>query len=196
MLLLSTRNSHKISELRVLLAPSGLDIRDLTDWPSCPDVIEDGRTLEDNALKKALEVHAHTGVPVLADDSGLEVYYLNGEPGVLSARYAGEGCSYADNNRKLLRALNQAPARRRGARFRTVLAYVAGPARFLFQGVVEGSIAFAPRGSNGFGYDPLFLPRGEQRTYAELLDDEKNRLSHRARAVEAFLRHLPTLPSL
>jgi XTP/dITP diphosphohydrolase len=129
----------------------------------------------------------------VADDSGLEVDYLLGAPGVLSARYAGEKVTYADNNRLLLAELNGVPPRRRQARFRTVIALVSGEKEWTVEGICRGAIVFAPRGEGGFGYDPLFQPEGSARTYAEMTAEEKNRVSHRARAVEQFRNLLRTL---
>jgi XTP/dITP diphosphohydrolase len=183
----ATRNEHKAGEIRSMLAGLPVTVKDLRDFPDCPEVDEDGETLEDNALKKARVAHQFTGLPVIADDTGLEVYYLLGEPGVHSARYSGENATYDDNNRKLIHVMTQVPARRRQARFRCVVAFVAGDGAQLFQGKVEGDILYAPRGSNGFGYDPLFRPAGFQQSYAELTSEEKNGISHRARAMSAFI---------
>jgi len=185
-LVLATRNPHKTEELKALLAGLPVAIKDLRDFPQCPDVEEDGETLEDNAWKKALSAHACTGLPALADDTGLEVYYLLGRPGVHSARYAGEAASYADNCHKLLREMTQVPARKRQARFRCVLALAAKGLEQQFEGMVQGSILLAPRGGNGFGYDPLFRPDGFDRSFAELTADEKNAISHRGRAMAQF----------
>ncbi|MBN1447769.1 MAG: RdgB/HAM1 family non-canonical purine NTP pyrophosphatase [Bacteroidetes bacterium] len=185
-LVLATRNPHKAEEIRAMLADLNITVKDMRDFPNCPEVTEDGRTLEENALKKALEVHRCTGLPVIADDTGLEVYYLLGEPGVRSARYAGENATYEENNKALLNRLTQVPARKRQARFRCVVAFVAKGVEELFEGKVEGSILLKPRGDNGFGYDPIFRPDGDARSYAELTADEKNAFSHRARAIASF----------
>jgi len=148
-------------------------------------VEEDSPMLEGNALKKAREVFHLTGVPALADDTGLEVRYLNDAPGVFSSRYAGPAATYADNVRKLLQAMRGVPPRRRGARFRAVLAFVPAEGKEeLAEGIVNGVILESPRGAGGFGYDPVFVPHGQNRTYAEMNLAEKNRLSHRARAME------------
>ena len=191
-LVIATRNRHKVEEIRAILAPLGVTVRDLSDVPGCPDVEETGITLEENALLKARAAHACSGLPVIADDTGLEVYYLLGVPGVFSARYAGENATYADNCRKLLRALVGVPSRRRQARFRTVVAFVEKGRELLFDGTIEGKIGLAERGGNGFGYDPLFIPEGYTRTYAELTLDEKNRISHRGLAVQKFRDFLDT----
>ena len=189
-IVVATRNPHKVEEIRAMLAGLPVTVRDLRDFPDCPDVVEDGDTLEANALKKARAAYRCTGLPVIADDTGLEVYYLLGAPGVYSARYAGENATYEDNNRKLLREMTQVPARKRQARFRCVIALVAGDGDQLFEGKVEGVILHAPRGGNGFGYDPVFRPDGFDRSYAELDADEKNAISHRGRAVQELLSFL------
>lgn len=189
-IVLATRNPHKTEELRAMLAGLPLTVRDLREFPDCPDVVEDGETLDDNALKKAREAFRCTGLPVIADDTGLEVYYLLNAPGVYSARYAGEDATYEDNNRKLLHEMIQVPARRRQARFRCVIALVGKEGEHLFEGKVEGRILLSPRGSNGFGYDPVFRPDGFEQSYAELDAEKKNAISHRGRAVQELLSHL------
>ncbi len=189
-LVLATRNPHKTEEIRAMLADLSITVRDLTEFPDCPDVEEDGRTLEENAMKKALSAHRCTGLPVIADDTGLEVYYLLGAPGVYSARYAGEDATYEDNNQKLLKEMTQVPPRKRQARFRCVVALVGKGFEQLFEGKVEGDILRSPRGTNGFGYDPVFRPEGEERSYAQLSAEEKNSISHRAIAIRRLKEHL------
>jgi XTP/dITP diphosphohydrolase len=189
-IVVATNNQHKSREIHDIMAGLGISVKDLRDFPPYPEVEEDGDTLEANALKKARAAHERTGLPAIADDTGLEVYYLLGSPGVYSARYAGPECSYEDNNRKLLRKMTQVPARRRQARFRCVIALIAPGLERTFEGLIEGSIAFTPRGTNGFGYDPLFIPEGCAGSYAELSADEKNGISHRARAVKALMDFL------
>ncbi len=183
-LVIATRNAHKLEEIHAIFDFRGLEVCSAFDFPHIPDVVEDGETLEANAVKKAVEIARATGCWSMADDSGLEVAALGGAPGVYSARYAGEPCSYADNNAKLLREL--AGRSDRTARFRTVIALSdpAGNARTV-QGCCAGQIIEAPRGTNGFGYDPLFVPEGHALTFAELPAEEKNRISHRARALHA-----------
>jgi XTP/dITP diphosphohydrolase len=182
-LVLATRNPHKLEEIRSILNTEQLDVCSALDFPDLPETIEDRDTLEGNAVKKAVELCEATGLPALADDSGLEVEALNGEPGVYSARWAGEGCTYADNNAKLLRELSGKKNRR--ARFRTVIALaLPGAGTQTVEGSCEGLITEELRGGQGFGYDPLFLPDGETRTFAELPAEEKNRISHRARALQ------------
>ncbi|MGE5313062.1 MAG: RdgB/HAM1 family non-canonical purine NTP pyrophosphatase [Acidobacteriota bacterium] len=192
-LLIATHNRHKKEEIAHLLAHEPFEILDLDDVSNAPATVEDQPTLEGNALKKAREAHEATGLLTLADDTGLEVFYLNLAPGVYSARYSGEHATYAENNRKLLAALNGVPPRRRNARFRTVVAIVGTNIERTVEGMVEGTILEAPRGTTGFGYDPLFLPSGHTRSFAEMDLAEKNTLSHRARAFEAAVRALKEL---
>jgi XTP/dITP diphosphohydrolase len=190
----ATSNKGKMQELRALLADLPIDLVAIADaFPTRIDVVEDGKTFEENAIKKARAIAAATALPTLADDSGLEVDALRGAPGVYSARYSGEGATDAKNNVKLLAELDALDAHGpRAARFRCVLALVDPHAPdappLLASGSCEGRIAPAPRGNAGFGYDPIFvvteLPG--DRTMAELTDPEKNALSHRARAVEAL----------
>jgi len=182
-LVIATRNPHKLKEIRAIFNFQGLEVSSAFDYPEIPDVMEDGDTLEANAIKKAVEIAKATGCHAMGDDSGLEVYALNGAPGVYSARYAGEHCSYADNNAKLLKEMEGKSDRR--ARFRTVIA-LADPDGNVqtVEGTCEGFIINELRGTNGFGYDPLFMPDGYKQTFAELSAVEKNRISHRARALQ------------
>jgi XTP/dITP diphosphohydrolase len=192
-ILLATHNKHKVLEISQLLSPLGFETVSLSDIPDAPATVEDRPTLEENALKKAREAYQSTKLLTLADDTGLEVYYLELQPGVYSARYAGENATYAENNKKLLRAMNGVPERKRNARFRTVVAIVGNGIEKTVDGAVEGSILENLRGTEGFGYDPLFVPNGSSRTYAEMSLDEKNRLSHRAKALEKAIAVLKSL---
>lgn len=178
----ATRNMHKLREIAAILGGTGAELRSMQDYPSVPDVVEDGTTFEANASKKAVEVAKATGHWAMADDSGLEVDALGGAPGVHSARYAGEPVDYHANNAKLLKAMDGQKNRR--ARFRCVLA-LSSPAGEVVTvaGSCEGRIIEEARGANGFGYDPLFVPDGHELTFAEMPDVEKNRISHRARAL-------------
>ncbi len=180
-LLIATRNAHKLAEIREMLP--GLDLRGTGAWPNVPDPEETGDTFEANARIKAEAWCAATGFPALADDSGLEVDALDGAPGIYSARYAGAHGDTAANNAKLLRALAEVPEGRRTARFVCALALAlpGRPTRTL-RGVCEGRIAEAPSGAGGFGYDPLFVPEGHDRSFADLPAAVKATLSHRARA--------------
>lgn len=178
-LLFATRNAHKTREFAELL---GCKVEDLTSRNDLPIVEETGTTFVENATLKAVTISKHVPEIVMADDSGLEVDALNGAPGVFSARYAGENASDAQNVAKLLRGLRgRTPAR---ARFRCVVAAArAGELMGVFDGAVEGKIIDTPRGGNGFGYDPVFVPDGFSETFAELPLRVKNSISHRARAV-------------
>jgi XTP/dITP diphosphohydrolase len=194
-ILLATHNKDKAKEFRAIFDGLDIDLKTLDAFPQVGPIGEDSPTLEGNALKKAREVFRLTGVPSLADDTGLEVRYLNDAPGVYSSRYAGPEASYADNVRKLLRVLRGVPPRRRGARFRCVLAFVADVDKYeLADGVVNGVILESPRGDGGFGYDPVFLPNGHKQTYAQMDMETKNQVSHRARAgqkmKEVLLKYL------
>lgn len=184
-LLIATRNKHKLEEIRQTFALPGLVLLAADDVPGLPEeVVEDAETFEGNALKKARELCRASGLWTLADDSGLEVEALNHAPGVYSARYAGEPCSYPANNAKLMRALAGVEDRR--ARFRCVIALCAPDGReWTVDGRCEGVIIDGePRGANGFGYDPLFVPDGFSQTFAELEGAVKNRISHRGRALQ------------
>ncbi len=183
-IVLATRNRHKGAELAALLGDLGITIRTLDEFPHVPEVVEDGATCEANAIKKAREVASATGLPAVADDTGLEVDALNGRPGVYAARYAGEHATYEDNCRKLIQELHGVPSRQRTARFITVAAFVrsSGGGAQVVTGELRGAITEAPVGSNGFGYDPVFFVAELGKTLAELTPEEKNRVSHRAKA--------------
>jgi XTP/dITP diphosphohydrolase len=185
-LVLATRNANKLEEIRDVLGLNPHTVKSSFDYPQIPDVVEDKDTLEGNAIKKATTIAAATGCWALADDSGLEVDALAGAPGVYSARYAGEHCSYLDNCNKLLFEMEGKTNRR--ARFRTVLALVnlVGEVRTL-EGAMEGTILTEMRGEGGFGYDPVFMPEGYDLSYAEFDPAEKNRISHRGKALHAAI---------
>jgi XTP/dITP diphosphohydrolase len=182
-ILLATHNRDKAREFQMLLAGLDIEVLTLDAFPQVGELVEDGESLDENALRKARETWRITGLPALADDTGLEVFYLNKAPGVYSARFAGPGATYASNCRKLLAELRGVPPRRRNAQFRCVLALVGWSTEvILAEGVCTGTITESPRGTNGFGYDPLFLPSGCTHTYAEMEDESKNRISHRGKA--------------
>lgn len=187
-IVIATRNPHKLDEIRAILAGTAFVVRGLDGFPGAPEVIEDRPDLEGNAVKKAETLHRFTGLPTMADDTGLEVNALGGRPGVHSARYAGDTATDADNRKKLLEEM--AGESDRTARFRTVVAFASDDGTRTFDGVCEGAILGDERGSGGFGYDPVFRPDGYERTFAELPAEEKNRISHRARAVAAFAEFL------
>jgi len=182
-IVLATRNRHKRDELAALLSDLDVRIRTMDEFPNVPEVVEDGETCQANAIKKAKTVAAATGMIAVADDTGLEVDVLGGRPGVYAARYAGEHATYEDNWLKLLRELKGVPVERRTARFITVAA-IASPEGDVqvAQGILDGQIAEEPSGSKGFGYDPVFLLPESGKTLAELSPEEKNRISHRAKA--------------
>jgi XTP/dITP diphosphohydrolase len=190
-LLLATHNRDKAKEFRPFLGDLGVEVLTLDDFPAIGSIREDADTLEGNALLKADTVVRASGIPSLADDTGLEVHYLNGAPGVFSARFAGEGVSYHENVELLLHTMRGLPARRRGARFRCVLAFaIPGRAPVTEEGVCPGSILETPRGVGGFGYDPVFLPAGEKETFAEMTSARKGQLSHRGLAIAKMIPHL------
>ena len=179
-LVFATNNPHRLEEVRAILG-SDVEVLSLRDIGFTADIPETADTLDGNALLKARFVASRYGVDCFADDTGLEVAALDGAPGVYSARFAGPGCTPADNVRKLLGLMQDADDR--SARFRTVVALIRGGKEYCFEGMVGGTIARTPAGCGGFGYDPVFVPEGYDRTFAELPPAEKNRISHRARAV-------------
>ncbi len=184
-IVLATANPNKVSEMSALLKPLGIGILIRDNFDDFPDVVEDAGTLEGNAAKKAHSIFEATGVPALADDTGLEVDALDGRPGVYSARYAGKDADSRKNVRKLLGELKS--QKNRTARFRTVIAFRNESGCFVFNGVCEGKIRTSPAGDKGFGYDPVFEPEGFYQTFAELSAEEKNEISHRGKAVRRFL---------
>ena len=169
--------------MNTLLAPMGISIVGLDDFPQIGDIEETGTTLLENSLIKARSVHQITGLPSLADDTGLEVDALGGAPGVYSARFAGENPTYEDNVNKLLSKLDGVSAEKRTARFRTVIAFVEDKTELFAEGIIEGLITVEPRGYGGFGYDPVFLPTTEGKTFSEMSQERKNQISHRGRAL-------------
>ncbi len=184
-LVLATRNLGKVRELGEMLSDQRkVEILSLRDFPDAPQIVEDGETYQENAIKKATQIVEHTGYLTLGDDSGLEVDALNGAPGVHSARYAGENASDAQRIEKLLDALKDVPNDQRTARFKCAMAIAEpkGQSKVVV-GVCEGKIIRESRGVHGFGYDPVFVPAGYDRTFAELGDEVKNRISHRAKAL-------------
>ncbi len=189
-LLVSTRNVHKLREIKMILG-SSFQVSDLSAVKNAPEIAETGRTFEENAALKAITISRLHHDWVIADDSGLEVDALGGAPGVFSARYSGEGATDLRNNALLLRNLERVARDDRRARFRCVIALARAGHEFAnFDGAVEGTIADRPKGSRGFGYDPLFIPAGFRETFGELPPAVKNHLSHRAMAL-AKLRHWP-----
>jgi XTP/dITP diphosphohydrolase len=187
-LVLATRNAAKLDELRRILAPLvPVEVIGLGDAPAYPDVPETGATFEENALIKARQAAARTGLAAVADDSGLAVDALNGMPGVLSARWAGRAASDQNNLRLVLEQVADVPDERRGAAFVCAAVLVTPDGTELVaRGTVTGTLLREPRGSNGFGYDPIFVPAGETRTTAEMSPAEKDALSHRGKAFRAL----------
>ncbi len=190
-IVLATRNKKKIEEIKRIVKDMPITIYTLNDFPDCPDVKEDGNTFEENAVKKAMAVSKYTKMPALADDSGLEVYALGGAPGVLSARYAGEGADDRRNFEKLLSEMKLISDEKRGARFACCIALSFPDGKVeTFMGYAEGRIGREPRGSKGFGYDPVFYPIGHNKTFAEMTDEEKDALSHRGTALKKLYEYL------
>ena len=192
-LVLATRNAHKVAELQRILTGIGLDVElvGLDEYPDMPDVAETESTFAGNALLKARAVAQATGLPAVADDSGLCVDALNGMPGVLSARWSGVHGQDSENLQLVLAQVRDVPPQRRGAQFVCAAAYVdPSGSEFVVEGALEGSLAEAPRGSHGFGYDPIFVPDGYAVTTAELRPEEKDAISHRGHAFRALARVL------
>ena len=189
-ILFATNNAHKLSEVSAVLG-DGFRLVTPRDCGITEEIPETQPTIEGNALQKARYLHERTGRDCFADDTGLEVAALGGAPGVHSARYATDGHDFAANNRLLLKNLEDAADRR--ARFRTVIALILNGEEHLFEGIVEGCIVDAERGAEGFGYDPLFLPDGSDKTFAEMDAAAKNALSHRGRAVRKLAAYLHSI---
>ncbi|HIB71911.1 MAG TPA: RdgB/HAM1 family non-canonical purine NTP pyrophosphatase [Candidatus Marinimicrobia bacterium] len=192
-IVIATRNRHKAVELQTLLRLSGCDVVCLDEVDlhgNIPEVEETGTSFEENAFLKARTIAKITGLPSVADDTGLEVDALGGAPGIFSARYAGESCTYEDNVKKLLSELSGIATDRRTARFITVAVYVDKETELSAEGVVEGVITEKPEGFGGFGYDPVFSVLDMKKTYAELSDEEKNRVSHRGKAIRSLIKKL------
>jgi len=194
-LLVATRNEGKLTELRKMLRELSLDLHGLSDFRNVKDVPETGDSFIENASLKAAGYALQTGLLTLADDSGLEVQALGGRPGILSARYAGGSASDAERTTKLLAELSNTSTAKRSARFVSAVAIANREGQILnvSVGKCDGRIALAPRGSGGFGYDPIFIPRGYEKTFGELTTEVKNQISHRASALLAACEFLLTL---
>ncbi len=185
-LVVGTRNKKKLVEIRELLSDLDFNVLSIEDFTGIPEIEEDGDTFEENASKKAIEVAQITRKLTLADDSGLEIDYLDGRPGIHSARFAGDNATDADRNQKVLDLLKDVPGPQRTARFRCAIAIASPDAQAeVVVGTCEGEIALEPRGTAGFGYDPLFIVPDYGKTYAELGQEKKNQISHRALALKA-----------
>ncbi len=196
-IVIATHNKDKFKELYVGLSTFNIELLSLYDFPEIGEIIEDGKTLKDNALIKARTVHKITSLPTISDDTGLAVDALNGEPGVYSARYAGENCTYLDNVNKMLLEMKDIPENKRSATFSTVMAYVDDKRELTVKGVVEGIITDKIKGIGGFGYDSIFYVCNKGKTFSEMSIEEKNLISHRSKAIEALKAQLaPYLTNL
>ena len=186
-LIFATNNKHKVEEIQAAIGKK-ISIRALKDVGIDIDIPEPHATLEENALEKSRTIHQLTHINCFSEDTGLEVESLNGEPGVKSARYAGDEKNFHNNIVKLLKKLEG--QHNRNARFRTVISLIWDNSTFFFEGVCEGRIISSERGSNGFGYDPVFVPDGSEKTFAEMNLDEKNAFSHRKKAADKLVSFL------
>ncbi|MGP8217628.1 MAG: RdgB/HAM1 family non-canonical purine NTP pyrophosphatase [Bacteroidia bacterium] len=186
-LVFATHNNHKVAEIKPLF-PSSVQINTLDEKGIFDEIPETGNTLKENAIQKARFVYQKLKLDCFADDTGLEADALNGEPGVYSARYAGEGCNAADNIEKLLSLMKGIS--NRSAKFKTVIATIINGKEYTFEGIVEGTIADTKMGEKGFGYDPVFIPKGYKISFAQMTLQEKNSISHRAMAVKKFVKFL------
>ncbi len=184
-LVLATNNQDKVREIRDLLDGMGIEILTSNDFDNLPEIEETGMTMEENAILKAQGINKATGIPALADDSGIEIDFLNGAPGVFSSRYAGPGCTYDDNNRKVLKELQGVPRDKRTARFRCIIAICFGESDTrTVEGIADGFITENKvKASGGFGYDPVFYYPPAGKTFAEMSLAEKNKVSHRGLAL-------------
>lgn len=192
-LIVATGNKGKTKEINNIVAELGFEVRSLLDVDNVPHIVEDQETFEGNAVKKAVAVYKAFQTATLADDSGLVVDALNGQPGVHSARYGGMGLNDTQRYKKLLEALQDVPTENRTARFECAMAFIRpgdDKSPHIFKGTIEGNIAFAPKGQNGFGYDPIFIPNGKNESMAQLNAAEKKEISHRGQALKSFAKWL------
>jgi len=187
---IATHNKDKLKELKNGFSSLTIDLVDLFSFPEVGEIIEDGKTLKENALIKAKAVYDITGLPAIADDTGLEVGALGGKPGVFTARFAGENCSYSDNVNKMLKVMKNIKKSERGAIFKTVMAFYDGKKELFAEGLVKGIITENKKGLAGFGYDPIFYVVEEGKTFAEMTIEQKNIISHRGRAIKNLLPKL------
>ena len=194
-LVIATHNEDKLKEIQTYLESFSFNVLSLNKYPEIGEIIEDGKTLLDNALIKAREVFDKTGLPTISDDTGLEVDGLDGKPGVYSARYAGEECTYLDNVEKLLTDMKKIPIPNRTAQFKTVMVFKDKNQELIVEGVVKGLISRELKGDNGFGYDPIFFVPELGKTFGEMSAIEKNKISHRGNAlrnlVDSLKKHAP-----
>ena len=189
-IILATHNRGKMKEMSSILAHLPVTLLTLDDFPQIGEIPETGETLKENAFIKAETVHQKTGLPALADDTGLEVDALDGAPGVHSSRYDGETATFEDNCRKMMQEMDGIPAEERTARFHTVIAFVSNSGNEWTEGMVEGRILEKKQGDGGFGYDPLFYYPPLKKTFAELNSEQKNNISHRGKALRNFCQIL------
>jgi len=192
-IIFATNNDHKIREIKSML-PAEISISSLSDINYLNDIPEPFNTLEENAMAKAQTIYKLTGMPTFSDDTGLEIECLNGLPGVMSARFAGEAKNMDDNIEKVLRLMENETNRK--ARFRTIIALIIDDREYFFEGIVRGTIIREKLGQSGFGYDPVFIPEGSNLTFAEMTASEKNRISHRAEALSKLVAFLSTTPAI
>jgi len=183
-IVIATHNLDKLTEMQTVLRGLDIPLLTLSDFPEIDSIEETGTTLEENSLIKARTVYKITKLPVIADDTGLEVDALNGDPGVFTGRYAGENATYKQNIDKLLLALQEVPNEKRTARFRTVVSFIDDTKELQTEGLVQGIITEDPKGNKGFGYDPVFFIPDLNKTFAELEEEEKNKISHRGLALQ------------
>ena len=187
---IATHNKDKLKEIQSEFGSLCFDMVSLEKFPKIKEIIEDGHTLEENALIKARTVFEKTGLPTISDDTGLEVDALDGKPGVYTARYAGEGCSYEDNVNKMLKDMIKVPMPNRTAKFKTVMVFKDENKELIVEGVVKGTICREARGEDGFGYDPIFLAPELNKTFSEMTMSEKNNISHRGNAIRNLIESL------
>tara|TARA_Y100000817_G_scaffold70772_1_gene54032 strand:- start:126 stop:749 length:624 start_codon:yes stop_codon:yes gene_type:complete len=189
-LVIATHNEDKLKEIQTYFESFSFNAISLNKFPQIGEIVEDGQTLLDNALIKAREVFDKTGLPTISDDTGLEVDALNGKPGVFSARYAGEECTYLDNVKKLLKNMKKIPIPNRTAQFKTVMVFKDKNQELIVEGVVKGLISRELKGDQGFGYDPIFFVPDLGKTFGELSAIEKNKISHRGNALRNLVNSL------
>ena len=192
-IVIASSNKHKISEISIKIQPFFDEILSLTDFPEIGEIIEDGNTIEENSFIKSRTAFEHTKIASIADDTILEVDALNGDPGLFTARYAGENATYEENMTKLLERLDGIEDSYRTARFRTIISYVDGKDDFHVEGSIEGKILNARVGNNGFGYDPIFYSTELNLSLAEMDSDQKNKISHRGLAIKKFVSKIQQL---
>ena len=187
---IATHNRDKMKEIQGAISDLGWEVISLYDFPEIGEIEENGKTLEENALIKAREVFKETGLPTISDDTGLEVDALDGAPGVYTARYAGEDCSYSDNVNKMLKEMSKVPMPNRGAFFKTVMVFKDENKELIVDGVVKGKISRESKGEDGFGYDPIFYVTEYDKTFAEMTMSEKNKISHRGNAINNLINSI------